>query len=140
MAHGAGHDDACTVKERRHNARTHDVRRLGCSPSSEESAPVVRGGHAALDRALARAAVRNAAQPPMSALRAACRTTAGLPLPVAREGAAPGARLIDGVCITPARDDAHARVVHVSTVREVPSRDRWYRIRVWRELSALSAN
>lgn len=136
-----GHrDDACNVKEHRHNARTHDVRRPGCSPSSEDAAPVVRGGHPALDRALARAAVRNAAQPPMSALRAACHAARFAELPMVPEHAAPVGRPLDGLCVTAARDDERARVVHVSTVRDVPSRNGWYRIRIWRELSTISPN
>lgn len=140
MARRRADDDASTVKDHRHNARTHDVRRPGCSPSSEGSAPVVRGGHPTLDRALARAAARNASQPPMSALRAACLTTIGTPVPVTEERAAPSGRLLDGMHVTAGRDDEHARVVHVSTVRDVPSRNGWYRIRVWRELSTISPN
>jgi hypothetical protein len=76
----------------------------------------------------------------MSALRAACLTTIGTHVPVTNESAAPGGRALDGMCVTASRDDEHARVVHVSTVRDIPSRNGWYRVRVWRELTTVSPN
>lgn len=77
----------------------------------------------------------------MSVLRAAALTTSHALTPRSvDEYPAPSGRLVDGMCVTAARDDEHARVVHVSTVRDVPTRHGWYRIRIWRELSAISPN
>ncbi len=98
----------------------------------------MRGGHPALDRALARAAVRNAAQPPVSALRTVCHPLT--PASAAHESPAPAGHLLDGMCVTASRDDQRQQVLHVSTVRDVASDGRRYRIRIWRELSALSPN
>ncbi|MEH3052514.1 MAG: hypothetical protein PGN13_00705 [Patulibacter minatonensis] len=129
------------MKDHRHNARVHDVRLLGCSPSSEEASIVVSGGHAALDRALARAAARNVAQPPVSALRAACSATYGTTVAVVPQAPAPRGRALDAFCVSPDREHAASRVVHVAAVREVTSsRGARYTIRTWRELSAISAN
>lgn len=139
MTHPRRDDDAWIVKDHRHNARIHDVHRLGCSPSSETRQPIVQGGHPALDRALARAAARNAPLTPSGALRAASDRQVRLPLP-ADEQPAPGGRVIDGMCITARRDDEQARVIHVATSRDIASRHGWYRIRVWRELADVSAN
>ncbi len=44
------------------------------------------------------------------------------------------------MCVTASRDDQRQQVLHVSTVRDVASDGRRYRIRIWRELSALSPN
>ncbi|MBO9534805.1 MAG: hypothetical protein J7513_17660 [Solirubrobacteraceae bacterium] len=128
------------MKDHRQNARIHDVSRPGISPTPRPAQAIVSGGHLALDRAMARAAARDAAQPPMSALRAACHTSYATDLCVRADSPAPAGRLADGMHVTADRHDPNARVIHVSTVKDVPSRHGWYRVRVWRELPAISAN
>jgi len=76
----------------------------------------------------------------VSALRAACLTTFGTPVVAADESPSRGGRPIDGMSVTCSRDDGAARIVHVATVRDVPVHDGCYRVRVWHELSAISAN
>lgn len=90
---------------------------------------------------MARAAARDAALPPMSALRAACHTSYGLTLAAAvPEAPAPVGRLADGMHVTADRHDPNATVVHVATTKDVASRHGWYRVRIWRELPTISAN
>lgn len=129
------------MKDHRHNARVHDVSQLGCSPSSDQGSTVVGGGHPSLDRALARAAARSVAQPPVSELRAACLATHyATTVRVEQDAPASGGRPLDGTIVTSSREDETARVMHVATLRDVHVRDRWYRIRVWHELSTISSN
>ena len=76
----------------------------------------------------------------MSSLRAACLNTRRATLRVQAEAPAPIGRVARAMCVTADRDDPNVRVVHVATDRDVSSRSGWYRVRVWRELPAISAN
>jgi hypothetical protein len=139
MAEALALVDAWHVKDHRHNARVRDVGRVGCSPASDVEPAIVSAGHLALDRAMARAAVRSAAHPPR-ALRAARLAPMWAAPASSHDGPALAGHRLDAVHLSAGREDMHARVMHVSTVREVTSRSGLYRIRTWHEVSTLSAN